>query len=163
MRPATQASAAPITKVSEIVRLMFTPSSEAIFMSCSQARCWRPSDVRLISSVKPTMTSTVTTMIMICLSVICALMPSCVSSWNGAANWFVGGRREGLPGFALRKQDGFRKDDGHADGRDQRRQPRRPSQRPVGDALHCPAVERGERNGDQKHEDQRQRHPGDAE
>ena len=36
---------------------MFTPSSDAIFMSCSQARCWRPSDVRLISKVKPTITS----------------------------------------------------------------------------------------------------------
>ena len=44
--PATAASAAPITKVSEMVRSTLTPSSAAIFMSCSQARCWRPSEVR---------------------------------------------------------------------------------------------------------------------
>ena len=44
--PATAASAAPMTKVSEMVRSTLTPSSAAIFMSCSQARCARPSGVR---------------------------------------------------------------------------------------------------------------------
>ena len=35
-------------------------------MSCSQARCWRPSDVEVISQEKPAISVTVTTTMMIC-------------------------------------------------------------------------------------------------
>ncbi len=38
-------------KVMEIVRLMSMPSSEAIFMSCSQERWARPRGVRVIMAV----------------------------------------------------------------------------------------------------------------
>ncbi len=39
---------------------------------------------------------------------------------------------------------------------------KRAAQRPVGDALDRPAVERGQRHGDQQHQEQRQRDRGDA-
>ena len=74
--PATAASAAPITKVCEIVRLTLTPNSEAIFMSCSQARCWRPSEVAAISQLKPAISTTVTMTMMICSQVTRTSKPS---------------------------------------------------------------------------------------
>ena len=74
--PATAASAAPITKVSEMVRSTLTPSSAAIFMSCSQARCWRPSEVRAITQVKPAISTTVTSTMMICSHVTRTSKPS---------------------------------------------------------------------------------------
>ena len=53
MMPATDASAAPSTKVSEIVRSMSTPTKDAILRSCSQARMSRPSRVRATNQEKP--------------------------------------------------------------------------------------------------------------
>ena len=50
----------------------------------------------------------------------------------------------------------------HADGADERREPLRAAQRPVGEALDRPAVDRGEQHGDDQHQEKRQRHPGDA-
>ena len=63
--PATAASAAPTTKVIEIVRSTLTPSSDAMRASCSQARWARPSAVRAINSVKAAIRITVVTMMMI--------------------------------------------------------------------------------------------------
>ena len=63
--PATAASAAPITKVSEMVRSTSTPSSDAIFRSCSQARMSRPSGVLAISHEKPAISTSVTSTMMI--------------------------------------------------------------------------------------------------
>jgi hypothetical protein len=67
MRPATEASAAPITNVSEIVRSTLTPSRAAIFRSCSQARWARPSEVFEISSENAAIRTTVVTMMMSCM------------------------------------------------------------------------------------------------
>ena len=53
-------------------------------------------------------------------------------------------------------------DDRHADRGNQRRQAKAAAQRPVGEALDRPAVERGQRHGDQEHQEQRQRHRGHA-
>ena len=63
--PATAASAAPITKVMEMVRSTSTPSSEAMVWSCSQARMSRPSRVLDTSQVNSASSTTVvmTTMI----------------------------------------------------------------------------------------------------
>jgi hypothetical protein len=77
--PATAASAAPITKVSEMVRSTLTPRSAAIFMSCSQARCWRPSGVAAISQEKPAIKATVTTQMMICSQVTRTSKPSALN------------------------------------------------------------------------------------
>jgi hypothetical protein len=65
MMPATEASAAPIRKVCEMVRSISTPSNEAIFKSCSQARMSRPSRVLATSQENATIRSNVvaTTMI----------------------------------------------------------------------------------------------------
>ena len=65
--PATAASAAPMTKVSEMVRSTSTPSSDAIFWSCSQARCARPSGVLAMRSEKPAISRSVVTMMTICM------------------------------------------------------------------------------------------------
>ena len=65
--PATEASIAPITKVSEMVRSTLMPSSAAMSLSCSQARCERPSAVRAIISEKQTISTRVVTMMIICM------------------------------------------------------------------------------------------------
>ena len=49
-----------------MVRSTLMPSSAVIVRSCSQARCWRPNEVRVISQVKPGISATVTTTIRIC-------------------------------------------------------------------------------------------------
>ena len=67
IKPATEASAAPITKVSEMVRSTFTPHSAAILASCSQARCARPSAVREMMSENTAISTTVTAMMRICM------------------------------------------------------------------------------------------------
>ena len=64
--PATAASAAPITKVMEMVRSTSTPSSAAMVWSCSQARMSRPSRVRATSQVKIASSTMVVTTTMIC-------------------------------------------------------------------------------------------------
>ena len=51
----------------------------------------------------------------------------------------------------------------HADGRQHRRQAERMAQRPVGDALHGPAIERGDRHRHQQHDEQDQWDRGQAE
>ena len=51
----------------------------------------------------------------------------------------------------------------HADRREHRRQAERVPQRPVGDALDGPAVQRGDRHRDQQHDQQDQRDGGQAE
>ena len=66
MAPATAASAAPITNVIEMVRSTSTPSSAAILRSCSQARCARPSEVRLTTYQNAARSTAVTTKIMNC-------------------------------------------------------------------------------------------------
>ena len=66
MTPATAASAAPITKVSEIVRSTSTPSSRAIVRSCSQARWARPSAVPPITPANTAISATVNTTMRIC-------------------------------------------------------------------------------------------------
>ena len=63
MVPATAASAAPITNVIEIVRSTSTPSSAAIFWSCSQARWARPREVRLTKYQNTASRTAVTTQI----------------------------------------------------------------------------------------------------
>ena len=65
MTPATAASAAPMTKVSEMVRSTFTPHSPAMVKSCWQARCARPSAVRPIRYENATIRITVNSMIVI--------------------------------------------------------------------------------------------------
>ena len=67
MVPATAASAAAITKVIETVRSTSTPSSAAIFWSCSQARCARPKAVRDTTNQKAASSTAVTTQTTICL------------------------------------------------------------------------------------------------
>ena len=74
--PATAASDAPMTKVTEIVRSTSTPSSAAIIRSCSQARCARPSAVREIMSQNATINTTVTTQIRICMVLRVTMKPS---------------------------------------------------------------------------------------
>ena len=64
--PATAASAAPITKVMEMVRSTSTPSSAAMVWSCSQARMSRPSRVRATSQVKIASSTMVVTTTTIC-------------------------------------------------------------------------------------------------
>ena len=59
--PATAASAAPMTKVIEIVRSTSTPISAAILRSCSQARWARPRLVRCTSHQNTTSSTAVTT------------------------------------------------------------------------------------------------------
>jgi len=61
------ASAAAITKVIEMVRSTSTPSSAAIFWSCSQARCARPSAVRATRSAKAASSTAVVSQMAICL------------------------------------------------------------------------------------------------
>ena len=65
MIPATAASAAPITKASEMVRSTSMPSREAMVRSCSQARWARPSTVAPISVAKAAISATVSTMMKI--------------------------------------------------------------------------------------------------
>ena len=65
MMPATAASAAPITKVSEIVRSTSTPSSDAIFRSCSQARMCAAEPRLATSQEKPAISTSVVTTTMI--------------------------------------------------------------------------------------------------
>ena len=72
-------------------------------------------------------------------------------------------RRQRLDVGALGDLDVVLQEDRHADGRDQRRQPERAAQRPVGDALDRPAIGGGEQHRDDQHDQQRQRHPGEAE
>ena len=67
IRPATAASAAPITKVSEMVRSTSTPSSAAMRRSCSQARWARPSEVFCTTYQNAASSTAVTTTIRICL------------------------------------------------------------------------------------------------
>ncbi len=50
----------------------------------------------------------------------------------------------------------------HADRRQHRREAERVPQRPVGDALHRPAVERGDRHRHQQHDQQDHRNHGEA-
>ena len=60
---------APMMKVMEMVLSTLMPRSEAIFMSCSQARWARPSEVRWISTVNTAISTSVETMIRICMLV----------------------------------------------------------------------------------------------
>ena len=62
--PPTAARIAPITNVKEITRLVSMPSRLAMCMSCEQAREARPMREYLMNSVRPTISTTVTTMIM---------------------------------------------------------------------------------------------------
>jgi len=71
--PATAASAAPIMKVEEMTRSTLMPSSAVIVRSCSQARCWRPKEVRVMSQVKASISTTVTTMMSICDQARCTV------------------------------------------------------------------------------------------
>ncbi len=66
--PATAASAAAMTKVIEMVRSTSTPTSAAIFWSCSQARCARPSGVFATRYQKQTSSTAVTPQMINCLS-----------------------------------------------------------------------------------------------
>ena len=77
--PATEASAAPITNVSEIVRSTLTPVSAAIVRSCSHARCARPSEVRVMMKVKIAISATVVTTIRICMLESCTVNPAGLS------------------------------------------------------------------------------------
>jgi hypothetical protein len=72
-------------------------------------------------------------------------------------------RLQRLDTRALQELDIVLQEDRHADRRDQRRQPERAAQRPVGQALHGPAIDRGEDHRDQQDEEQGQRNPGHAE
>ena len=72
-------------------------------------------------------------------------------------------RRQRFDVGALGQLNVVLEEDRHADRRDQRRQAERAAQRPVGDPLDRPAVGRGEGHRDQQDQDQRERHPGDAE
>ena len=72
-------------------------------------------------------------------------------------------RRDRLVARALRHLHEIRQEDRHADRRDQRRQPERAAQRPVGDALDHPVDQRGEQHRHDQHDEQRQRDRGDAE
>jgi hypothetical protein len=67
MSPATAASAAPITNVSEMVRSTSTPRRAAILRSCSQARWARPSGVFCTRYQNAPSSTAVATTIMICL------------------------------------------------------------------------------------------------
>ena len=71
-------------------------------------------------------------------------------------------RRQGLDARALDQLDVVLQKDRHADGRDQRRQPERAAQRPVGQSFHGPAVDRCQQHGDDQDQQQREWHPGDA-
>src|SRR5579862_4474303 len=67
MVPATAASAAAITNVIEMVRSTSTPTSAAIFWSCSQARCARPSRVLATRYQNAASNTAVTPQMMSCL------------------------------------------------------------------------------------------------
>src|SRR6185437_1451030 len=72
-------------------------------------------------------------------------------------------RRQRLLVRALDEEDVVLQEDRHADCRNQRRQTERAAQPTIGDAFDGPAVDRRERHGDQQHQRQRQRNPGNAE
>ena len=72
-------------------------------------------------------------------------------------------RRHRLDPRALRDLRVVGQDERHADGREHRRQPERVPQRPVGDALDGPAIQRGDRHRHQQHDQQDQRDRGQAE
>jgi hypothetical protein len=55
-----------MTKVIEIVRSTSMPTSAAIFMSCSHARCARPIGVREISKENAVISAMVSRMMTIC-------------------------------------------------------------------------------------------------
>ena len=158
--PATAASAAPITKVMEMVRSTSTPSSAAMVWSCSQARMSRPSRVRDTSQVNSASSTIVvmTTMIW--------MLESCTTKPLGALVQGVAAgddRRHRLDARALRDLRIIGQHERHADRREHRRQAERMPQRPVGDALHGPAIERGDRHRYQQHDQQDQRDGGQAE
>ncbi len=71
-------------------------------------------------------------------------------------------RRNGFDPRTLGQLYGVLQENRHADGRNQRRQPRRAAQRAVGDALHGPAIGRGEKDRHDEHESQRQRNRADV-
>jgi hypothetical protein len=71
-------------------------------------------------------------------------------------------RRQRLYPRTLGDLDVVLQHDRYADGGNERRQAERVAQRPVGDALDGPSIERGERHGDDEHDEQRQRHRGYA-
>ena len=77
--PATAASAAPITKVIEMVRSTSTPSSAAMVWSCSQARMSRPSRVRATSQVKIASSTTVVSTTTIWMLESCTAKPPALS------------------------------------------------------------------------------------
>ena len=103
---------APMTKVREIVRSTSTPNSDAIFMSCSQARCWRPSRRRGRSARRSPPCRTVTTTTTICSQ---AARRS-ANAEPPSTMWPPGGPAR------LGELDIVLQQDAHADGRDQRRQ-----------------------------------------
>ena len=63
---------------------------------------------------------------------------------------------------SLDQLDVVLKEDRHADGGDQRRQPEGAAQGPVGQPLDRPAIDAGEDHGDDQHQQQHDRDPGDA-
>ena len=70
----------------------------------------------------------------------------------------VNERRQRFDACALRDLHEILQHNRHADRGNERCQAGGISQRPVGDAFHGPAVERGQRHGDKKHEKQSERH-----
>src|SRR5579864_1377943 len=127
MVPATAASAAAITNVIEMVRSTSTPTRAAIFWSCSQARCARPSEV-LATRYQNASNST-------------AVMPDdelligqrhrkivLVEQHELALDH----RRDRLVARPLGDLDEIRQKDRHADRGNQRRQAERAAQRPIG-------------------------------
>ena len=58
-----------------MVRLTSMPSSEVIFISCSQARIARPSEVFVTSQVNSANSDIVTTVITICIQESCTTKP----------------------------------------------------------------------------------------
>ena len=83
--PATAASAAPITKVMEMVRSTSTPSSEAMVWSCSQARMSRPSRVLDTSQVNSASSTMVVMTTMIWMLESCTTKPLVRSLMQGIA------------------------------------------------------------------------------
>ena len=155
--PATAASAAPMTKVMEMVRSTSTPSSAAMVWSCSQARMSRPSRVRDTSQVKIASSTMVLTTTMICTLDSRTTKPSLPSMQGVAAG---DDRRHRLDPRALRDLRVIGQHERHADRRQHRGEAERMPQRPVGDALHRPAIERGNRHRHQKHDQQDHRYRG---
>ena len=157
--PATAASAAPMTKVSEMVRSTLTPEQRChapvLLRRALGAAQRRAGDQQRESHHQDDGEGDDAD-----LQVADFDIEPVLAHQAEAAAQHVGHR---LVAGALKELDIVLQQNRHADGGDERRQSRRAPQRPIGHALHGPAVDRGDDHGEDQNQQEGERHPGDAE